>query len=182
MAEDSNIPVGLIIALVIVGVMVLMLGGFFSTLLFGGPELKASKTVAETINSACEADSSFFTTFNIYLPNSKFTGSHIVYYYIAVTPDYQLLLREKREARDIIAQFADFVTQQPGERTVKSFDLDKCRYKNTRICGIFGDKPEDIICGNFAFESNEGQESLNFMINRTASNTVVLSYAREESP
>lgn len=175
----------LIVALIIVVLMVSTVGGFYASVLFSGPELKASSTIRDSLNAACIEQPGFVTTFNVFLPDSMESLSHKSYFYIAID-NYKLLLRTKEEAKDMTTAFMDFVTGRPGDITIKEYDLKSCKDDNVLVCGKLDTDVETCSPpGKFQFESNEGKESLTFTLNRTKDSNgdkVILSYERGESP
>jgi hypothetical protein len=172
-----KIPPQIIIALVVVVIMVLVIGGFLNQTLFSGPEFKATSDIAEMLDQVCDSGAPFTTTFNVYLPDSKQGIDHNQFFYIAVD-DYKLMLVAKEEARDILTSIVDYLSQRPGERTLKKIDLKICKQKEIQICGAFEDGNQ--LCDKFQFESNEGKESLTFVIKheQDPQDRVILSYTR----
>lgn len=179
----TKIPLKLILSLFAVVVMVLVVMGFFVQTLFGGPEYNAARDIAELIDGVCTEDSDYVTTLGLFLPDSKLGLTHKEYFYIAVS-DYKVLLRVRLEARDLKTAFADYLTQQPGERTIKELEMKHCKDKAIHICWKEGN---DELCDNsFRFESSEGKELLSFTANRTINSLtkydkVVVSYTRAAS-
>ncbi len=172
-----KIPPQLIVALIVVILMVFVVFGFFSTVLFGGPEIQATKDIAEVLQTACEQPAPFTTTFNTVLPNSKQGATHKQYYYMTLD-NYNLSLQAKNEANDIIVAFVDYV-RQPQQKPIKTIALKSCMDRNIRICSALDSSTK--ICGPVSFGSTEGQESLTFTVSRTKTGNldeVTLSYTR----
>ena len=172
----TKIPVNTIIALILVAIMVLVGFGFFSTLLFGGPEFDAAKNFAEELEYTCTQNAPFATTPpGIFLPDSKQGFTHKYYFYIALE-NYQVILRSRPEATEPLAAFVDFVVK-PGDITLRTIDLKTCKAKNVQICFLSDTEPK---CNNFQFEASEGKEYLAFTMNRTkiAGEKVLLSYTK----
>lgn len=173
--------VGIIIALIVIGFMVLTFWGFFAQAIFGGPEYKAAEGIADALNGACMEQSPYVTTFNIFLPDFKSGAAHKEYFYIAIS-NYSVLLRARKEANDITVAFIDFAAGKSGEETLKEIPLKACKDKDVQVCilvdmGLLGTVKK---CNNFQFESNEGMESLTFVLNRTYARELVMNYTRAE--
>jgi hypothetical protein len=173
----NNTIIGVIIAIIVVGIMVLTFGSFFTQALSGGSEYKAATDIADVLNGACMEGQGYVTTFNVFLPDSKSGQAHNSYFYIAVS-NYTLLLRSRTEATDIITSFVDFAINRPGESTLKTIQLKTCRDKGVQVC-IKSDTEKK--CNDFQFESNEGEESLTFAVNRTGIKELDLNYTRAAS-
>jgi len=182
----TKVMVYLIIALFVVIIMVGTVGGFYATVLFSGPEsIKATSTIAESLEAACKERPGFETTFNVFMPDSMEAEGHKSYFYVAVK-NYVMMLRTRNEATDVPTAIIDFVTNRPGEQTVKEYSLTACKDRDILVCGMLD---AEEICSppsNFQFEPNEGKESLTFVLNRTndtlGREKVTLSYARGQSP
>jgi|GEM_PF-2853828 len=198
-----KIPPKLIIALFAVLILVLVFWTFFMQVLFGGPEVKAAKEIAEQIESACKEEG-YNVTFDVYLPDSKGVPPDAYFFFIAID-DHKLILLGRRygiEKNDLAAQFSDFLSCacanvvsftlgggkysygfsrfvcncKEGIRQYKMFSLDTCMKNNIPIC--WKDDAGNSKCGKFQFESNEGKEDLLFTITRE-NNMVYLRYARQ---
>ncbi|MEM2954642.1 MAG: hypothetical protein QW625_01660 [Candidatus Nanoarchaeia archaeon] len=199
-----KIPPSLIIALFMVIIMVLVFSGFIFQLLFGGPEVKFVKDLAEQMESMCAEENDQVIYYNGYLPDSKGAPPDAYYFYVAVD-SYNLILVGKRYGlvhNDLGAQFSDWIscvcaqsanllTSVPwnvakfvcsckeGVRIIKTVPLKECRRKRIPIC--FTDPIGGFErCDKFEFESYEGKENLQFILNFTKTkNKLILNFTRQ---
>ncbi len=172
----KSIIIGIIFALIMIGFMLIIANTFIAQPLMGGAEVQAAESIATTLNSACMQNKGYVTELAVFLPDFKKGGGRTEYFYIAVS-DYNLLLRERNQAEDIVTSFIDFATQRPGEETVATYPLKACKDKGVQVCILSFDAKEKK-CNNFQFESNEGMEMMTFTVNRTYAKEVVMNYTR----
>ncbi|MGC8940981.1 MAG: hypothetical protein ACP5JY_03020 [Candidatus Nanoarchaeia archaeon] len=202
-----KIPPNLIIALFAVLIITIVFFSFFMQILFGGPEIKAAKEIASQIEIACKEEPGYNFTFDVVLPDSKGVPPDAYFFFIAID-DHKLMLLGRRwgiEKNDYLAQFSDFLSCacanvvtfaigskgyglarwachcREGIRLYKTISLDECAKNNIPICWK-DEQQNNINCGKFQFESNEGKEDLLFNISTEsfgATKRVILTYQRQ---
>jgi hypothetical protein len=181
---EQQITLWAIIALVLTVLMAVVVYGVIAPI-FTGPEITAWKTLGNEIDAVCGADTNTVQQISIVLPDSRGnTPLNLVFFYLAVDQDNFILARRTygAEKNDILVNFVDWVRSKPGNKIIRERVLDNCLNNNVRICGqLDPNKPLDLKCNSFQFESGEGNEALSFTITKTTVNridTVVLSYTR----
>jgi hypothetical protein len=173
-------------ALITAGVIIVIAAVLLSPV-FSGPQIQAVNLLAERTNEICGSPVGTKETVPIVVPDSIGTTPLNLKFFFFVVEDNELRLMTRtfgQQFNDILQQFIDWVRGRPGESIVKTNTMRNC--KDKEICGQFiSEGQTQIFCntaGPFAFEPQEGYESMIFTIEKQSvggRERILLTYNRD---
>ncbi len=192
--KATLLPVGLIISLVITAIMVIVFVAFLLPLLFGGPQYTTFNDLYDTIDEMCQKNDGTSYQISLFVPDSIGTNKIDMRFYYFVVEDNKLKLKSRSYFEEYENDWgAGFITAAargvleagiPATEVEKERELKHCR--NIQICGLGKEAQRtdfealqgisagaDVwglklpsVCDSFAFESNIGQEMMDFIFLR----------------